>query len=89
MKTYLNILVIYIILFGFVYCQYIDERNTNYKKKFGFPFVICVRENKKVVIMEQIEKRLHNDRETEVKTGIENVKKICHLRIQDIYQSRL
>ena len=67
-----------------------DERatmkrnNEQYKAKFGFPFVICARKNKKNAIIEGITKRLGNDRDTEVRIGIEEVKKIGYLRLCDI-----
>ncbi|XP_014224604.1 2-oxo-4-hydroxy-4-carboxy-5-ureidoimidazoline decarboxylase-like isoform X2 [Trichogramma pretiosum] len=55
-----------------------------YKEKFGFPFVICARENNLKSIMDQLCQRLHNCKETELKAGIEEVKKICRIRIDDL-----
>lgn len=55
-----------------------------YKEKFKFPFVICARENKVQSILSGIETRLRNNRETEIKIGIDEVKKICRLRIDDL-----
>jgi len=55
-----------------------------YKTKFDFPFVICVRENKFPTILRAIEQRLQNDKDQELNTGIEEVKKISTLRIQEI-----
>jgi 2-oxo-4-hydroxy-4-carboxy--5-ureidoimidazoline (OHCU) decarboxylase len=55
-----------------------------YKAKFGFPFVICARENKKDAILRNIELRLENDRLTEINAGIAEVKKICSLRLLNI-----
>ena len=63
---------------------FLSEHNDKYKKKFGFPFVICVRENKKQAIMEGITQRLHNCLEEEVDIGIEQVKKIGYIRLCDI-----
>ena len=62
----------------------LDTNNQAYKTKFGFPFVICVRQNKKEAIMREIVTRLRNNRQHEVKTGIEEVKKIGWIRICDI-----
>ena len=59
-------------------------RNDLYKAKFGFPFVICVRENKKTAILTGLEKRLLNSADEEVHLGIEQVKKIVYLRLQDL-----
>ncbi|KOB65437.1 Uncharacterized protein OBRU01_22748 [Operophtera brumata] len=61
-----------------------DESNQRYKEKFGFPFIICARENKVESIIAGLQARYHNTYEQEIKTGIEEVKKICTLRINDI-----
>ena len=58
-------------------------RNDNYKAKFGFPFVICVRENKKAAILAGLEERLLNSADEELHLGIDNVKKIVRLRLHD------
>src|SRR5690606_4053358 len=48
-----------------------DERarfstlNRAYTEKFGFPFIIAVRDNTKPMILAAFERRLENDRETE------------------------
>lgn len=61
------------------------ELNTKYKQKFGFPFVICVRQNNKIeCILDGFGKRLPNSRDKEITNGIDEVKKICQLRIEDI-----
>lgn len=61
------------------------ELNSKYKEKFGFPFVICVRQNNKIErILEGFENRLPNNRDQEINNGIDAVKKICQLRIEDI-----
>ena len=68
-----------------------EELNNTYKTKFGFPFVICARENKKESILKGLEFRNGNGVLQEVNTGIEEVKKICLLRLKDIVdlESRL
>lgn len=59
--------------------------NQQYKDKFGFPFVICVRQtNKFDAILAGMRERLQNSRDVELSTGIEEVKKICRLRICQI-----
>ncbi|XP_014677170.1 PREDICTED: 2-oxo-4-hydroxy-4-carboxy-5-ureidoimidazoline decarboxylase-like, partial [Priapulus caudatus] len=58
--------------------------NDAYTHKFDFPFVVCARENKKDVIMTEIERRLLNESEQELSTGINEVKKICYYRILNI-----
>lgn len=58
-----------------------------YKEKFGFPFVICARENKKQAIINGIKTRLDNDKDKELATGITEVKKIAFYRLVDIVQT--
>ena len=58
-----------------------------YKKRFGFPFVICARQNKKEAILKGITQRLSNDKTQEIDTGVTEVKKICSLRLYNIVSS--
>ena len=55
-----------------------------YRDRFGFPFVICARENKKEAILEGLKARLENSRELEIETGLKEVSKICRLRLLDL-----
>jgi 2-oxo-4-hydroxy-4-carboxy-5-ureidoimidazoline decarboxylase len=55
--------------------------NDAYRARFGFPFVICARENTKESILKAFEQRLHNDRSTEITTGVAEVLKILRLRL--------
>ena len=64
--------------------QKMSELNEKYKQKFGFPFVICARQNKKDAILQGLEVRLENTAENEAVTGVNEVKKICQLRLLDI-----
>lgn len=60
----------------------LSELNEAYKGIFGFPFIICVREAKKLeVILDAMKERIHNNVETEIQIGMDEVKKICRLRI--------
>ncbi|KAM7369915.1 hypothetical protein PAMP_011203 [Pampus punctatissimus] len=56
--------------------------NDQYKQRFGFPFVICARMNDKATILRQLSERLRNERAVERARGIDEVKKICRLRLQ-------
>lgn len=58
--------------------------NQEYRERFGFPFVICARENKKESILAGFEIRLHNTREQEIETALGEVAKICLLRLRDL-----
>lgn len=67
-----------------------DEResfqhfNAEYRARFGFPFVICARENKKASILRGFETRLHNDQKTEIATAIGEIEKIGWYRLAEI-----
>ena len=61
--------------------------NSIYKTKFGFPFVICARLNKKEAILNGLENRCKNTTKEELRTGIGEVLKICQLRVKDIVKS--
>lgn len=60
------------------------ELNKEYREKFGFPFVICVRENKKQGILDGFARRIHNTREQEVAAALGEIAKIARLRIEDM-----
>lgn len=61
------------------------QLNTEYREKFDFPFVICVRQSKKIEkILEGFYSRLPNTRDEEIINGINEVKKICRLRLENI-----
>lgn len=60
-----------------------ERYNGEYRNKFGFPFVICARENRKEAIFAAFPKRLANDRETELATALTEIYKIARLRLID------
>ena len=60
------------------------RNNAAYKEKFGFPFIICARLNKKEAILTGFEQRLKNSREQEIKTALEEIFKIADLRLRDL-----
>ena len=61
-----------------------QKKNAAYKTRFGFPFVICARLNKKEAILEGFGRRLKNSGEAEVKTALEEIFKIAELRLKDL-----
>ncbi len=61
-----------------------QANNAAYKEKFGFPFIICARLNKKEAILAGFKRRLHHSREQEIKTALEEIFKIADLRIRDL-----
>ena len=55
--------------------------NEAYVKKFGFPFIIAVRDNTKAGILAAFESRLENGREAEFETACKQVERIARLRL--------
>ena len=63
--------------------DYLREHNRAYKLKFGFPFVICARENKKEAILREISARYERSVEEETEKAIQEVLKIALFRLKD------
>ena len=56
--------------------------NARYKEKFGFPFVMAVRNSSRGEILEAFAKRLNNDADTEFQTAIAEIHKIARMRLE-------
>jgi 2-oxo-4-hydroxy-4-carboxy-5-ureidoimidazoline decarboxylase len=63
-----------------------QQNNAAYKEKFGFPFVICARLNKKEAILNGFKVRLQNSCEQEILAALLEIFKIAELRLKDILQ---
>jgi 2-oxo-4-hydroxy-4-carboxy--5-ureidoimidazoline (OHCU) decarboxylase len=61
-----------------------QKQNAAYRAKFGFPFIICARLNKKDAIIAGFEQRLQNSREQEINAALEQIFKIAELRLRDL-----
>ncbi len=57
--------------------------NRKYHEKFGFPFVICARENRKEAILQAFPRRLGQSREQEIATALAEIARIAWLRLLD------
>jgi 2-oxo-4-hydroxy-4-carboxy-5-ureidoimidazoline decarboxylase len=57
--------------------------NEDYYRKFGFPFVICARENRKEAILQAFPRRLGQAKEREIETALAEIAKIAWLRLRD------
>lgn len=55
--------------------------NTNYQKKHGIPFIICVRRHTKGSILKQFAKRIDNPAAQEFETALHEVFRIAALRL--------
>jgi 2-oxo-4-hydroxy-4-carboxy-5-ureidoimidazoline decarboxylase len=58
--------------------------NQAYRERFGFPFVICARANKKASILAGFERRLGSTRADEIATALDEVSQIGALRLADL-----
>ncbi|MCE7876318.1 MAG: 2-oxo-4-hydroxy-4-carboxy-5-ureidoimidazoline decarboxylase [Betaproteobacteria bacterium PRO3] len=58
--------------------------NARYLDRFGFPFVICARQNRKDAIMGTLRARLANSRDQEIANAIAQIGEIARLRIADL-----
>ena len=61
-----------------------QKQNAAYHARFGFPFVICARLNKKEAILAGFEHRLKNSPDQEIQTALEEIFKIAELRLRDL-----
>ena len=58
--------------------------NTEYTQKFGFPFIIAVRDHAKAAILEAFDRRLSHDRDTEFAEACRQVERIAYLRLSEM-----
>ncbi len=61
-----------------------EQQNAAYKNRFGFPFIICARLNKKEAILRGFESRLKNSRDQEIPAALAEIFKIAELRLRDL-----
>jgi OHCU decarboxylase len=59
--------------------------NTAYTDKFGFPFIIAVRDNTKASIMQAFKRRISNDRDAEFSEACRQVERIAKLRLIEAF----
>ena len=64
--------------------QRFQELNTAYRERFAFPFVMAVKGSSRAEILAAFERRFGNDRERELATALDEVKKIALLRLRDM-----
>jgi len=62
-----------------------ERLNSDYVGKFGFPFIIAVRDHDKPGILAAFERRIGNDRETEFAEACRQVERIARLRLKDMF----
>jgi len=64
-----------------------DKYNREYRERFGFPFVICARQNKKEAMLAGFEQRLKHSPEQEIEAALAEIFKIAELRLHDLIAS--
>ncbi|WP_246142034.1 2-oxo-4-hydroxy-4-carboxy-5-ureidoimidazoline decarboxylase [Hyella patelloides] len=64
--------------------QRFQSLNQAYKEKFGFPFIIAVKNHTKESILEAFTIRLKNNQEQEKQQALTEISKIARLRLQTI-----
>lgn len=62
--------------------------NSAYVKKFGFPFIVCVRRHTKDSIFHQFEVRLTNDAQTELDAALTEIFRITALRLMQHLEAK-
>jgi len=62
--------------------------NREYRERFGFPLVVCVREHTKASILSSAGERLGRTRDEELETAVGEVLKIARLRLEDVVEDR-
>jgi OHCU decarboxylase len=60
-----------------------DRANGAYRRRFGFPFVICAREHYKASILAELERRSAHARDDEIAAALAEIAKIARLRLED------
>ena len=61
-----------------------EKLNKEYKKKFGFPFIIAVKGKNKEEILNNFRQRITNDINLEFEEAKKQVKKIANFRLDEI-----
>jgi OHCU decarboxylase len=62
------------------------QMNREYREKFDLPMVVCVREHTKESILENMQSRLGNARDEEIRTALAEISKISHHRLLDLIE---
>ncbi|CAD5980224.1 Uric acid degradation bifunctional protein [Planktothrix tepida] len=63
--------------------EHFYQLNKNYKDKFGFPFIIAVKNHTKASILSAFEQRLNHSIEEEKITALEEIYKIAQFRLYE------
>ena len=62
-----------------------QQLNNQYREKFGFPFIMAVKNKSPEVIQTTMEDRVEHERDQEFETALSQVHEIAKLRLQEIF----
>ncbi|WP_118181393.1 2-oxo-4-hydroxy-4-carboxy-5-ureidoimidazoline decarboxylase [Paraburkholderia phosphatilytica] len=62
----------------------LQRLNTEYRAKFGFPFILAVRGYDRHGIIANFESRVNHDREQELRTSLDMIYRIARFRLDDL-----
>jgi len=65
----------------------LQSLNTQYREKFGFPFILAVRGYDRHGIIANFEKRVNHDRAEELRTSLDQIYRIARFRLNDLIQA--
>ena len=58
--------------------------NEAYRARFGFPFIMAVKDKSKDDVLAGFRGRLHNDADAEIRTALAEIDRIAALRLKDV-----
>jgi 2-oxo-4-hydroxy-4-carboxy-5-ureidoimidazoline decarboxylase len=64
--------------------DHLQSLNTQYREKFGFPFILAVRGYDRHGIIANFEKRVNHDRAEELRTSLDQIYRIAGFRLNDL-----
>ncbi|WP_009633140.1 2-oxo-4-hydroxy-4-carboxy-5-ureidoimidazoline decarboxylase [Synechocystis sp. PCC 7509] len=67
--------------------DYFQLLNQTYKDKFGFPFIVAVKNQTKDSILNEFERRLKNTIEAEIASAIAQINKIAWFRLLNLVEN--
>nr|ABQ75756.1 hypothetical protein [uncultured haloarchaeon] len=62
-----------------------QQLNNQYRERFGFPFIMAVKNKSPEVIQTAMEDRVEHERDQEFETALSQVHEIAKLRLQEIF----
>ena len=67
----------------------VDSLVAAYRRKFGFPFIMCARKNKKDGILRGIRARLQNSQQEEMQNAFAELAMIIDIRVKEVIYDRV